>query len=136
MLLLKIITPEKRVYSNEVKSITCQTTMGEITVLPKHTPLLTLLNSGVITVVDKEDKEQYFSAGSGYIETDGKEARVLITRAIGQDEIDEGRVLEVKNKAEQLLKEQVGDAERKEAFAMLNRAMVDLKVIKKLKYKR
>ena len=55
----------------EVQSVTCQTIKGEITILPRHGALLTLLAEGVIRVKSDQATE-YFSAGSGYVETDGK----------------------------------------------------------------
>lgn len=130
MLNLKIITPEREVFSDKVEKVSCQTVDGEITILPRHTPLLTLLTEGVITITTKNGQE-YFSAGSGYVETDGKNVQILISRALGQEEIDEKTVLEVKNQAEKLLKEQKDKRDRQKAFAMLRRATLDLKVLKK-----
>lgn len=133
MLNLKIITPQKQVYdAAEVVSVSCHTIDGEITILPRHTALLTLLSEGVIKVKDKH-KEEFFAAGAGYVETDGKEVLILISRAAGQSELDEKKILEVKAAAEKLLQEQQSHSDRKRAFAMLQRATLDLKVIKKLK---
>jgi F-type H+-transporting ATPase subunit epsilon len=134
MLNLKIITPQKKVLVKPVDSITCQTVDGEITILPKHSPLLTLLSPGVIKVKDNNQYE-YFSAGSGYVETDGKEALVLISEAYGQNELDEKKIIEAKEQARKLLGEQKSSGERAKAWAMLQRSNVDLKVIKKLKRK-
>ncbi len=130
MLNLKIITPEREVFTAEVESVSCQTVEGEITILPRHTSLLTLLTEGVITIKTKKGPE-YFSAGSGYVETNGRDVQILISRALGQDEIDEKTVQEVKNKAEKLLQEQKDTRDRQKAFAMLRRASLDLKVLKK-----
>ncbi len=132
MLKLKIITPEKSVLDREVDSVICQTVEGEITILPRHIPLLTLLREGVITVRSK-DKEEYFSAGAGYVETDGKTVRILISSALGQNDLDEKKITEVKEQAEKLLHEQKDSSDRKKAFAVLRRATIDLKVLKKIK---
>ena len=132
MLKVKIITPQREILSRDVESVTCNTIDGEITILPRHTALLTLLSEGVIKVKDK-DKEEYFSAGSGYIETDGREIHILISRAAGQGELDERKILEVEAEAKRLLGEHRDESERKKAFAMLKRSTIDLKVIKKLK---
>lgn len=135
MLHLKIYTPSKIILDNEaVLSISCQTIEGEITILSRHTALLTLLREGVITVREKS-KEEYFSAGSGYVETDGKNVKVLISTAFGQAELDEKKIIEVKEQAVKLLKEQKDKVGRDKVFAMLRRAGIDLKVIRKLKRK-
>lgn len=107
---------------------------GEITIMKRHAPLLTLLSPGVIKVKTKDEYE-YFSAGSGYVETDGKEALVLISEALGQNELDEKKVIEAKNQAKKLLTEQKSASDRAKAWAMLQRTSIDLKVIKKLKRK-
>ncbi len=45
---LKIVTPEKLVLEEMVDQVSLPTTLGEITVLPDHIPLITGLNSGDI----------------------------------------------------------------------------------------
>ena len=47
MLHLKIITPRKVVHKEEVKSVTLPSAEGEITILPKHVPLFSLLQEGI-----------------------------------------------------------------------------------------
>lgn len=130
MLHVKIITPERAVYENDVLSITCQTVDGDITLLPEHIPLLTLLKDGVITLRRKEG-EEYFSAGSGYVETDGKNVHILISHAVGQEELDEKKIKEVQEQAQKLLSEKGEKADRERAMGMLRRATFDLKIIQK-----
>lgn len=132
MLNLKIITPQREVLNKSAESVSCTTIDGQITILPRHGALLTLLSEGVIKV-KTDGKEEYYSAGSGYVETDGKEVVILISRAAGQEELDEKKIIEVQEEAKKLLKEEKGRAERQRALAMLQRATIDLKVIKKLK---
>ncbi|MFA6005131.1 MAG: ATP synthase F1 subunit epsilon [Patescibacteria group bacterium] len=130
MLHVKIITPEKAVFEDDVESLTCQTVDGDVTILPQHIPLLTLLKDGVITIRRKTG-EEYFSAGSGYIETNGKIVRILISHAVGQDELDEKKIKEVEESAQKLLSEKHEKADREKAFGMLRRATFDLKIINK-----
>jgi F-type H+-transporting ATPase subunit epsilon len=55
MLKLKVITPEKVVLDEEVTQVTLPTTEGEITVLPGHIPLVTLLSKGdIVSIKDSE----------------------------------------------------------------------------------
>jgi len=79
---LKIITPKKIVLEEEVFSVTIPTTSGEITVLPKHEKLFSIITEGIIKI-KKKDEEDYLSIGGGYLETDGKELNILVIR-IGQ----------------------------------------------------
>jgi len=87
-LLLKIITPKKIVLEKEILSITLPTEEGEITILPHHANLFSILKEGIIKIKYNQE-EDYFAIGGGYLETDGHEVNVLVSRAYGQDEIDE-----------------------------------------------
>ncbi len=50
MLKLRVATPEKKFYDQEVDKIEIKTIDGTITVLPNHIPLLTLIKDGHIMV--------------------------------------------------------------------------------------
>ena len=52
---LKIITPERLVLEEMVDQVSLPTTLGEITVLPEHIPLITELTSGdIVALVNGE----------------------------------------------------------------------------------
>ncbi len=52
---LKIITPERLVLEEMVDQVSLPTTLGEITVLPEHIPLITSLTSGdVVAYINGE----------------------------------------------------------------------------------
>lgn len=135
MLNLKVVTPKKLVMEREVQSVIAPTASGEITVLPKHASLLTLLKEGVITIHGDKSQE-YLSIGGGYLETDGKSIHILVSRAFGQDEINEQRTQEAIRKAEAILKETKDQHERDEALASIRRSTIDMKVLSKLRRKR
>lgn len=135
MLTLKIITPQTVAFEQEgIVSITVPGTEGELTVLPNHAPLFTMLEEGVIQVVGQDD-EIFFSIGRGYLETDGKTLNILVSRAYGQDQIDEEEVKQAKERAEKLLEEVDGEHDRQKALQELHRSMIDLKLISKVKRK-
>lgn len=127
---LRIITPKRVVLEEEAESITAPAAGGEITVLYQHTPLFSLLKEGVVTV-RKDRDESHFSIGGGYLETNGKEVNVLVSRAYHQDEIDEKEIEAARKKAEEDLKTAKTEEERHEAMLTLRRSIVDLKVLKK-----
>lgn len=134
MLHLKIITPRKVVFEKDVSSITVPTAEGEISVLPHHTRLFSLLVEGVVKI--KEEKsENYLAIGGGYLETDGSEINILVSRAYGQDEIDHNLTQEAIEKAKKLLKEAPNESQKQEAFLSLRRSMVDLKLLKRRRAK-
>ena len=132
---LRIITPKKVVFEDEIDEITLPSSEGEITILPKHVALFSMLKEGVVTVLHGKN-EILFSIGGGYAETDGKEVNVLVSRAYGQDEIDEAEVKKAKQSAEQLLNKQITEQERTDALQLLRRSVVDLDLLSKIKRRR
>ncbi len=129
---LQIVTPKRIILEKEIDSITAPSKSGEITVLPHHTSLFTLLHEGVVTVRGEGD-ETAFSIGGGYLETDGDHVNVLVSRAYGQDELDEKDIEEAMREAERRVKEAPTDEARHEAMEMLRRSTIDLKVLRKKK---
>lgn len=118
------------VLEKEAESVTVPGSGGELTVLYNHAPLFTLLKEGVVTVRLGSD-ESFFSIGGGYLETNGREVNLLVSRAYGQDEIDEKEIAAARQKAESDLKTVKTDEERHEAMQTLRRSIIDLKVLKK-----
>ena len=55
---LEIVTPEEKIYSEDVEMVTLPGSEGELGVYPKHVPLLTTLKPGELRVV-KSGRESY-----------------------------------------------------------------------------
>ncbi|MDA1317204.1 MAG: ATP synthase F1 subunit epsilon [bacterium] len=132
---LKVITPKKLAFEKDIESITIPTAAGEITILPKHVELLTLLKEGVITIRSAKE-EEYLSIGGGYMETDGKNIHILVSRAYNQDEINEKRTEEALEKAKKVLAETKDKHERNEALSTMRRSILDMKLLGKMRRKK
>lgn len=70
----------KRVlFEGEVLSVTAQTVDGEITVLNLHRPLVTMLKTGVLKIVDAAKKEHFLNLTSGFLEVNTEnQMKVLV----------------------------------------------------------
>jgi len=74
-----IYSLEKILYEGEAKSLTAKTSLGEITVLDNHRPLITDILKSVLKVIDLNNKEHYFETSSGFLEVNNSnEVRALI----------------------------------------------------------
>ncbi len=131
---LKIITPRKIVYQNQVDSVTVPAEEGEITILSKHTNLFSLLKEGIIKI-KKQNDEDYFAIGAGYLETDGKQVVILVSKAYGQEQIDKELTEKAVEEAKKILTQAKDENQRAEAMAMMRRAIIDSKLLKKRKPK-
>ncbi|SEA36607.1 ATP synthase F1 subcomplex epsilon subunit [Desulfuromusa kysingii] len=100
---LEMVTPYKRVLSEEVDEITAPGFVGELGLLPGHTPLLTTLKVGELTY--KKGSETYHIAVNwGYLEVENETVTVLVDTAEPADEIDLARAQAALGRAEDALK--------------------------------
>jgi len=134
---LKIITPQKIAIQEHVVSVTVPSSTGEITVLPRHSNLFTLLKEGIVKFRPSEksaaEKEKYLAIGGGYLETDGEEVRILVSRVYGQDEIDADKTEKAIEEAKKTLAQTKDVSQRKEAMSQLRRSVINMKLIKRRK---
>lgn len=118
---LTIATPSSMVYSDLVDQITLTTTSGEITILPKHVPLISQLKTGHV-MIKKEGKETYFAIDGGLLEVRHDHSVVVLSDSSEEaSAIDLERAEEAAKKAEEYMK---NPTETKESYAKLQRMMV------------
>jgi len=132
ILKLKVITPVKVVMEEEVLSVTAPSETGEITILPHHMDLFTLLVEGIVKI-KKSVGEDYLSIGGGYLQTNGEEINLLVSRAYGQHEIDEQMTNKAIEEAKKIINQTKDINQRAEANVILRRSIINLKLLKKRK---
>lgn len=105
---LKIVTPERLILEEMVDQVSLPTTMGEITVLPEHIPLVTSLSSGdVVAIVGGEHVPVALVGGFVEIKQNEKgetEVTVLADFAEHVSELHEEKIEKAKARAEELRK--------------------------------
>lgn len=129
----EITTPERIVYKDEVDQITLPTKEGEITVLPNHIPLVSLLIAGALTI-KKDGQEVYMATSGGFIEVQpGNKVIVLADTAERSEELDIKAIEEAKERARQVLAEKrnIDDVTFTDAAAGLERELARLRVARK-----
>jgi F-type H+-transporting ATPase subunit epsilon len=103
---LQLITPERTVLSEEVRSLTCPTQEGQITILPNHAPLVANLVSGEL-ITKNGGTDNFIHVAGGFIEVrKNNEIIILADAAEHHFEIDIARAEEAKRQAEELLNQQ------------------------------
>jgi F-type H+-transporting ATPase subunit epsilon len=104
-LTLEIVTPERKVLSEEVDHVVLPTEAGgEIDVLPGHIPLMTMIEPGELRYY-KGNQAESIAIARGFIEVIGDTVSVLTEAAIEVDEIDPASLADAKARAEQALEE-------------------------------
>lgn len=133
MLKFKIVTPERIVYENEISQITIPTMSGEITILPDHIPLVSVLKAGELKLKDK-DGEQAIAVAGGFLEVRGKnEIVILADHAERVEEINIQKAEEAKKRAEEQIQKikNVQDVDFARLQAVIDREMNKIKVARK-----
>ncbi len=129
---LQVITPERTVFDDEVDEVTLPTTSGEIGVLPNHVPLISIIKAGEVKI--RKGKENiYLATYGGCIEIYPGGIRVLADAAEHADEIDEMKVIEAKKRAELAMSEAKDDVAFADASAMLERNLIQTKLVQRKK---
>jgi len=124
---LEIVTPELKVYSEDVDMVTLPGVEGEMGIFPMHVPLMTQLAAGEVTA-RKGGQDYFLAVGDGFVEITGERVSVLTDMAIQAENIDEGKAEEARKRAESRLSEKIDDEEAARVSAALAQSLAQLKV--------
>lgn len=113
-------------------SVIVPTADGQITLLPNHEPLLSLLIPGVITIrrnrTDPDYHLEHYATFGGVLEVTKDGARVLVDEATHGDEISEAEAQKAHDAAVQMQKSAKTQVEIEQAQALIDRQAVRLAV--------
>jgi F-type H+-transporting ATPase subunit epsilon len=129
---LEIVTPEAKIFSDDVDMVTLTGTEGEMGILPQHMPLMTQLVAGEI-VAQKGKDTIFLAVGDGFVQVTGDRVAILTDMAIEADNIDEAKAEEARQLAEGRLAQKITDEEAAHIQAALAHATTQLKVKRRRK---
>jgi F-type H+-transporting ATPase subunit epsilon len=125
---VELMTPYRKVLSEEVDMITATGTLGEFGVLPGHAPFLTSLKIGELSYV-KDGITYYVALNWGYLEVENDEVTILVETAERADEIDLERAKVALGRAEEALKKLTReDKDFAQQQSALERALIRMQV--------
>jgi F-type H+-transporting ATPase subunit epsilon len=128
-----IVSAEGEIFSGPVKELFAPASQGDVGILPRHAPLLTLLKPGEVRVKTPDGEEHSFFVGGGALEVQPHHVTVLADTALRAKDLDEAAALAAKQRAEDTLRQKVDKVEQAEALAELARAAAQLKLLEKLR---
>jgi len=124
---LEIVTPDAKVYSDDVEMVTLPGVEGEMGIFPNHVPLMTQIAPGEI-VARKSGQDFFLAIGEGFVEITGERVAILADMAIRAENIDESKAEEARRRAEARLAEKIDDEESAMVQAALAHSLAQLKV--------
>ena len=125
---LEVITPERKVYEDDVDMVVAPASEGYVGILPHHVPLFTTLGPGEFKV-KKGGVEEVLAVFGGFMDVRGDRVVVLTDAAEHADEIDAKAAQDARERAQQVLAGGTASAaDEQRARAELQRSLVRLRV--------
>ncbi|HEX8349615.1 MAG TPA: ATP synthase F1 subunit epsilon [Hymenobacter sp.] len=119
-------------FDDEVYEVLLPTMEGEIGVLAKHMPLVSVAKTGVIAVrrsaKDPDSAREYFACSGGVIEVESGELRVLVDEADNAEDINEAEVQAAFERAQAMKAEASDQVSLERAQQLVDRHAVRLQV--------
>lgn len=133
---LDIVSAEKEIFSGRAESITVSGVLGDLGILPGHTPLLTMLKPGLIHVRKQGGSEEIFYISGGTLEVQPEIVTVLADTAVRAEDLDEMAAIEARDHAEKAASSRKTDIEYSKTLSELAEASAQLRAIKQIKHLR
>lgn len=130
-----IVSAEKSIFSGNAEMVFAPAIMGEVGIMPQHTPLLTRLKPGEVRLKLAGGEEEFFYVSGGILEIQPHVVTVLADTAARAHDLDEAAAQEAKLRAEEALKNQKSEINYARAQTELAEAMAQLAALKRLKKK-
>lgn len=124
---LKIVTPEKLIFDEEVSQVNVSTEDGQIGILPNHTNLMAKLKPGEL-VIKQGGKVDTLAVGDGFLQVADNTLTIMTDLATYEKDIDEKAVEDAKKRAEEALEQKLSDEEYAETLAVLEKSLAQLKI--------
>jgi F-type H+-transporting ATPase subunit epsilon len=108
----EVLTPEGKVFDEEVEMVSTRTSAGSIGVLAHHEPVLAMLDPTELRLYRTESDVVRFAQAEGYMQVADNRALLLVQEAHEPDRLDAAQLRERLQEAERQLESGEEDTER------------------------
>ena len=131
-----VVSAEESIFSGEATLVSLPGEVGELGILPRHTPLITRIKPGAVRIqrADNNEEEFVFVAG-GILEVQPNCVTVLADTAIRGKDLDEAKANEAKRLAEEAVQNAKGELDLAQAQNELMELVAQLAAIRRLRKK-
>src|SRR5574343_1122872 len=131
-----VVSAEESIFSGEATLVSLPGEVGELGILPRHTPLITRIKPGAVRIqrADNNEEEFVFVAG-GILEVQPHCVTVLADTAIRGHDLDEAKALEAKRQAEEAIKNAKSDIDLAKAQGEFAAMAAQIAAIQKFRRK-
>jgi F-type H+-transporting ATPase subunit epsilon len=125
---LEIVTPEAKIFSQDVEMVVVPGVEGELGILPMHIPLMTMIKPGELHVTS-QGQDTFMAVGDGFVEVTGQSVTVLTDMAVEEHAIDESAAeAAVRRAREALSGNHLASEELASVEASLQKSLAQLRV--------
>ena len=131
-----VVSAEESIFSGEATLVSLPGEVGELGILPRHTPLITRIKPGAVRIqrADNQQEEFVFVAG-GILEVQPHCVTVLADTAIRGADLDEAKATEAKRLAEEAVQNAKGELDLARAQSELAELVAQLAAIRRYRKK-
>lgn len=120
---IEIVSPSRKVFSDEATGISLPSSMGYIEILEDHCPLVAELGIGTVKLLSGKYSGKDFFLSGGYVEVKNNSVTVLAETIEEKKDIDTVRAEEARKRAEERLASYKDEIDIARATAALERAL-------------
>jgi F-type H+-transporting ATPase subunit epsilon len=129
-----VVSAEELIFSGPAEFVVLPGIVGELGILPGHTPLLTEIKPGAVRMkLPGVDKEEFIFVQGGFLEVQPEHVTVLADTAIRAKDLDEVAAQAAKAAAEEAMQNKLSGEEIAAAEAQLSGALAQLNAIRRVR---
>ena len=132
----EIVSAEKEIFSGNITMLIATGTLGELGIMPGHTPLLTGLKPGPVRLRMEDGEEDVYFASGGYLEVQPNVVTILADTAEHAETIDDAAAAEAAEAARRAMSEAAADMDFSHATALLADATARQRTVEELRKRR
>jgi F-type H+-transporting ATPase subunit epsilon len=126
---VEVLTPEGKVFDDEVEMVSTRTSVGSIGILANHAPLMAMLEPTELRLYKSDSEIIRFAQGEGYLQVVDNSALLLVEEAVDPGSLDHSTIESQLQNAQQALEEsEEGTEERRRAERDVKRYKTFLEV--------
>jgi F-type H+-transporting ATPase subunit epsilon len=127
-----IVSAEQEIYSGTAEMVFAPLITGQVGILPRHAPLIARMKPGEVRVRTATEELDFYVSG-GMLEVQPHVVTVLADTATRARDLDEAKVLEAKQRAEEAIRNHQSDIDYAKEIAALAEAAAQLRAIRRLR---
>ena len=126
---VEVLTPEGKVFEDEVEMVSTRTSVGSIGILANHAPLMAILEPTELRLYKSESEIVRFAQGEGYMQVVDNTALLLVEDAVDPSSLDRSTIdAQLENARQALAEAEDGSEEKRRAQRDVKRYEAFLKI--------